>query len=457
VISRGQDIAASRGQAGTPSIIRSDRGAAGRPSAGDFSRGGARVGGRPSAGDVGDHLALANRPASWQGSRSGDNRQAGRQGSDWQRGQGREWQGRDFPGRDSQGREWQGRDFPGRDSQGRDWQGRVGSGRGQWSGGDDFRQGSRWTSLRPNEIDHIRRGVGTAMRRTAGDWNRGDWQRGDRGDWSRSDGRRGDWQRGDWHRNDWLARHPHRRAHWDRWAGNIRGGGWHHSRFHNVFNQRFWAVNFVQFPWPRYHYWWGGQPWSFWWGAPTWQTYVNWFPNWGWEAPFYYDYGPGGNVMFQSGYVYIDGTPIATVDQYAATAAELAVVEPPLNPDQPVDWLPLGTFALSASEADTNPARVLQLAVDPEGNLSGTLFNETTNQTYAVLGRVDRETQRVAFTINGNQDVVLETGIYNLTQDQTPLLAHGEGRTETYMLLRLDPPAEGSSPAAEAAGPMLVP
>jgi hypothetical protein len=132
--------------------------------------------------------------------------------------------------------------------------------------------------------------------------------------------------------------------------------------------------------------------------------------------------------------------PIATVEDYAASAAELATVPPPANPDQATEWLPLGTFALSADVNDKNPSRVVQLAVDKEGNVSGTMVNQQTNQNYPIQGRVDKATQRVAFTIGENKEVVLETGIFNLTQQQTPVLAHGDGRQETYLLLRLDPP-----------------
>jgi hypothetical protein len=165
-------------------------------------------------------------------------------------------------------------------------------------------------------------------------------------------------------------------------------------------------------------------------------------------------------VVFSGGYVYLNDQPIATAEEYAASAAALAEVPPPANPEQPAEWLPLGTFAVSEGEEDKDPSRVLQLAVDQAGNVSGTLVNQKTGRTYPVQGRVDKETQRVAFTIGDNKEVVLETGLYNLTQQQTPVLAHGEGREETYLLLRLEPPpAEDAPPAPPAAAGMrpLVP
>src|SRR5439155_17436128 len=150
----------------------------------------------------------------------------------------------------------------------------------------------------------------------------------------------------------------------------------------------------------------------------------------------------------------MDDVPIATAADYAASAAAIAEVPTPANPDQPTQWLALGTFALSESETDKDPSRILQLAVDKDGIVSGSMVNKTTNQLYAVQGRVDKETQRVAFTIGDAKDVVFETGIYNLTQQQTPVLVHGDGREEVYLLLRLELPKDGAAaPAAGAAAP----
>jgi hypothetical protein len=157
--------------------------------------------------------------------------------------------------------------------------------------------------------------------------------------------------------------------------------------------------------------------------------------------------------VYSNGYVYMNDQPIATTEDYAASAADLANVPPPANPDQKTEWLPLGTFALSENEADKDPSRVLQLAVDKEGVISGVMFNKKTNQTIPVQGRVDKETQRVAFTMGDAKDVVFETGIYNLTQQQTPILAHGDGREETYLLLRLEQPKDGAAPGPAAVAP----
>jgi len=81
---------------------------------------------------------------------------------------------------------------------------------------------------------------------------------------------------------------------------------------------------------------------------------------------------------------------------------------------------------------------VIQLAVSKEGILSGTLHNIDTDQCQTVQGQVDKDTQRVALRIGENDSIVAETGLYNLTQDEAPVLIHfGTERTENYLLVRL--------------------
>ena len=159
----------------------------------------------------------------------------------------------------------------------------------------------------------------------------------------------------------------------------------------------------------------------------------------------YYDYGTGGNVTYEDNSVYINGEQVATADEFAASAAVLATVPPPASEDEAakVQWLPLGTFAVSTDEKDTQPSRVVQLAVSKEGIVSGTLYNYDTDKASNVQGQVDKETQRVAMRIGESDEIVVESGLFNLTQDQAPVLVHfGQDKTETYLLVRLKQPEE---------------
>ena len=63
-------------------------------------------------------------------------------------------------------------------------------------------------------------------------------------------------------------------------------------------------------------------------------------------------------------------------------------------------------------------------------------------------GSVDKKTQRVAMRLvdDKNSHIVLETGIYNLTDDTAPaLLHHGTEKTEKILMVRLDKPEEDAT------------
>lgn len=243
----------------------------------------------------------------------------------------------------------------------------------------------------------------------------------------------------------WLDHHPERREHYRHWAQQVRHDhrthprGWdHHNwwRHHFPFARHWWNYN---------HYW-NHYPWNVWWSAPSWHTIGDWFPEYAFADPVYYDYGPEGNVYQDNAAntTYIAGQNAGTAVDYASTVAELATVDPPSDAaeNDATEWLPLGNFALSSNEKDTEPTRVVQLAVNKQGILSGMLYNETTGKSLPIQGRVDRELQRVAFRAGNNRHAIFETGIYDLTQDEVPLLIHfGADRTQNALLVRLDPPA----------------
>ncbi|MCG6156379.1 proline-rich domain-containing protein [Rubinisphaera margarita] len=241
-----------------------------------------------------------------------------------------------------------------------------------------------------------------------------------------------------------------RRRYWDNWGGGVRHH-WDYGRYHNCFNDRWWSNHYHGVAgwhycshYNRYH-------WSYWWRRPAWGSFGTWFVWWNansssWQQPVYYDYGSGGNVYYEGDTVYLAGEPISSADDFAMSAGELATVAPPASEQEAdsAEWMPLGTFALSTGENDIDPSRVVQLAVDRQGIISGTLYNTQSDQTQTIQGQVDKQTQRVAFRMGDSDTLVAETGLYNLTQDEVPLLVHfGTEQTQTYLLVRLDEPAEG--------------
>ena len=89
----------------------------------------------------------------------------------------------------------------------------------------------------------------------------------------------------------------------------------------------------------------------------------------------------------------------------------------------------------------------LQLAVSKEGKITGTYSNTVSDTAQPVEGQVDRESQRAAWWIGDNRSNDPETGIHNLTQDETPVLVHfGTQQTQTWLLVRLEDPTTEDAP-----------
>jgi hypothetical protein len=158
----------------------------------------------------------------------------------------------------------------------------------------------------------------------------------------------------------------------------------------------------------------------------------------------YYYYGD--NVYYQDNMVYYGDEPVYTTDEYAEQALNIASEVPEEIPDE-TEWMSLGVFALTpdGTAEGVAPTIFLQLAVSRDGIIAGTVHNSETEQTEAVEGMVDEDSQRTAWVISGRTSPIMETGIYNLTNDEAPALLHFEdGQTQQWLLVRLeDPEASG--------------
>ena len=178
-----------------------------------------------------------------------------------------------------------------------------------------------------------------------------------------------------------------------------------------------------------------------WWRHASWAALGGWVAGSSWDSPAYYDYGEG--IYYQDEQVYMDGKPVAAADEYYQQANNLAKSAPPAQESE-AEWLPLGIFAISKDQA-TDSNMVLQLAVEKSGVIGGTYYNTTTDIARPVRGMVDKKSQRAAWTFDDgkNADVIMETGIFNLTQDQTEALVHfGKDKTQQCLMVRLNEPKE---------------
>ena len=168
----------------------------------------------------------------------------------------------------------------------------------------------------------------------------------------------------------------------------------------------------------------------------SWLGYAN-------AEPYSYNYG--NSIVYQDGEVYYGSQAAGTAQQYYQEAANLASSTASCRRPADAQWLPLGVFGLMANGKKT-PDMVFQLAVDKNGTIRGNYFDQVTQTNLPVTGAVNKQSQRVAWKVATGQGLVVETGLYNLTQNESTALVHfGADRTEQDLLVRIKQPADGQT------------
>ena len=229
---------------------------------------------------------------------------------------------------------------------------------------------------------------------------------------------------------------------------NFYDGGWYGGR-------GWYGAHFGAW-WPGG--WWGGYGWGMGAGLLTglaWSELAGWG---GYAAPVAYNYGT--NVCYQDDGVYVQGERVGSAAEYAQQAATLAAAggaDAKIAADD--QWRPLGVFALARSE-ETNPSTFLSLAIDKAGLLRGTYYDAVSDSTQNITGKVDKKTQKAAWTIGDKKTPIYEAGLTNLLEKQATILVHrddgkgGNGKVEQMLLVRVDDKAgQGDAKtAADGAG-----
>jgi hypothetical protein len=157
--------------------------------------------------------------------------------------------------------------------------------------------------------------------------------------------------------------------------------------------------------------------------------------------PYNYDYGD--NVTYQDGNVYFGDQSAGTEQQYAEQASVLADAGVQAKPAADEKWEPLGVFAMVKGD-ETTSNDMFQLAINKDGIVRGNYYNAVSDSATPVAGSLDKKTQRVAWTIGDKKFPVYEAGLFNLTKEETTMLAHmDKDKTEQYRLFRIEQPKEG--------------
>jgi hypothetical protein len=191
--------------------------------------------------------------------------------------------------------------------------------------------------------------------------------------------------------------------------------------------------------------WYGDHPGA--WASPSWAAGAVWAPvtwgavsnycGYGSAAPISYDYGV--NVVAQNGNVLVDGQSVGTTDEFSQQAADLAETGTDAETSDTEPWLPVGVFAMVRNEQQ-HPQLIVQLAISKQGILRGNYTDEITDHTLPIHGAVDKQTQRAAWTVGGNKQTVMEAGMSDLTDGEAPALIHKNGKTDHWLLVRLEQP-----------------
>ena len=158
--------------------------------------------------------------------------------------------------------------------------------------------------------------------------------------------------------------------------------------------------------------------------------------------PVYYDYGD--TLYYEGDNVYYNDEVVATAAEYTEQAQAIVAAVPDVDPEM-VEWMPLGIFALTQKEGTVEDTTFfVQLAISKEGIIAGTLQNTATDKSVEVEGTIDRESQRAAWGVVGKDWPIMETGIYNLSENDIGALMHfDDGQTQQWTMVRLDEPKEG--------------
>lgn len=217
-------------------------------------------------------------------------------------------------------------------------------------------------------------------------------------------------------------------------------------RRYDLFNNEFWNRYRGAWWYPGWGDYW---PWEYtdwddlcsFWGAP--ET----------DQPVEYDYG--NNITYQDDTVYYGSQPLESAANYYNQAQALALAAPPSVPPPPpaaakratkaatttkeksTDWKPLGVFALTQGD-QTDSNCIFQLAVNKNGIIRGNYFNPLTQEEHPVQGKFDKKSNRVAWTVGANKNVVYDTGISNLLAQQSSILIHlDKDTTQQWNIVRL--------------------
>ena len=154
--------------------------------------------------------------------------------------------------------------------------------------------------------------------------------------------------------------------------------------------------------------------------------------------PVYLDYG--NTIVYQNNNVYVNGTEEGPAEQYNQQAINLASAGQEAKAPKTDKWQSLGVFSLVQGEEKTSNT-MFQLAVDRKGIIRGTYYDALMDTSTEVYGPWTRSRSEPLGPSARIKTPVFETGIYNLTKEETPVLVHfGKTKAQQWLLVRVEKP-----------------
>jgi len=239
-----------------------------------------------------------------------------------------------------------------------------------------------------------------------------------------------------------VTRHGLTQAQWRQHASHIQTTM--RGRYHHVFTPKWYAHH--RHPWyhGRYHR-------NVWVGAVGWPALAAWV---GIAGDFPYDYGAvyGGDTYYVTDETETspveqmteESTVEASTEQDTQDPAELAsqgYTGESTTQSNPADWMPLGVFTITSPNSTATPDRLFQFSINKNGQLAGSYYDTLSGQDLPIQGAVNKNTQRAAWTVGSNKEMVMETNLGSFTQNQANVLVHqGKDQTEEWIMVRLEGP-----------------
>lgn len=166
-----------------------------------------------------------------------------------------------------------------------------------------------------------------------------------------------------------------------------------------------------------------------WWSAANWYGINNWVSG-DWNTPIYYDYQDEGEPEPIEVDNYLPPEPA-----YPEYPQEVPIATPTQN-----DWMPIGVFAAAKDVSQASRSNMfVQLALNKAGDIAGTYYNATTDETHPLDGTIDKKSQVASWRVSDNPaSPLMQTGLYNLTQEVTPVqVRFPDDTSQTWYLVKM--------------------